>query len=76
LDDRHYCKLVVEYLEKFGQASREDIDGFLLAKLGDALNPKQKQTKIGNLLTGTRKEGLIHNTGSRGKPCWRLAKKE
>ena len=76
LDDRHYCKLVVEYLGKFGHASREDIDGFLLAKLGDALNPKQKQTKIGNLLTGMRKEGLIYNAGSRGKPCWRLAKKE
>jgi ATP-dependent DNA helicase RecG len=76
LDDRHYRKLVVEYLEKFGWASREDIDGFLLAKLGDALNAKQKQTKIGNLLTGMRKNGVIHNTGSRAKPCWQLAKKE
>lgn len=76
LDDRHYRKLVVEYLEKFREASREDVDGFLLAKLGDALDAKQKQTKIGNLLTGMRKAGVIHNTGSRAKPCWQLAKKE
>lgn len=76
LDDRHYRKLVVEYLEKFREASREDVDGFLLAKLGDALDAKQKQTKIGNLLTGMRKAGVIHNTGSRAKPCWQLAEKE
>lgn len=76
LDDRHYRKLVVEYLEKFREASREDIDGFLLAKLGDALDAKQKQTKIGNLLTGMRKAEVIRNTGSRAKPCWQLAEKE
>jgi ATP-dependent DNA helicase RecG len=76
LDDRHYRKLVVEYLEKFREASREDVDGFLLAKLGDALDAKQKQTKIGNLLTGMRKAGVIHNRGSRAKPCWQLAEKE
>lgn len=76
LDDQHYRKLVAEFLEKFGEASREDIDGFLLGKLGDALNAKQKVTKVGNLLTGMRKDGIIRNTGSRGKPCWQLAKKE
>lgn len=76
LDDKHYRKLVVEYLEKFEQASREDIDGFLLAKFSDALDAKQKLTKVGNLLTGMRKDEVIRNTGSRGKPCWQLAKKE
>lgn len=76
LDDQHYRKLVIEYLEKFGEASRQDIDGFLLAKFGDALDAKQKETKIGNLLTAMRKDGLIRNTGSRGRPCWQLVKKE
>jgi ATP-dependent DNA helicase RecG len=72
LDDGYYRKLVSEYLEKFGHASRADIDDLLMDKLSDVLAPKQKVAKIGNLLTSMRKAGIISNTGSRGLPCWQL----
>jgi len=75
LDDQHYRKLVVDYLEKFGQANREDIDGFLLDKLSDALDVRQKLKKISNLLTSMRKDGLIYNAGTKAQPSWRRAKK-
>lgn len=76
LDDGYYRKLVTEYLEKFGHASRTDIDGLLRDKLSDALDEKQKATKIGNLLTSMRKAGMIQNVGGRGLPRWTLVQVE
>ena len=72
-DDEFYAKLLMDYLEKFGQASREEINKLLLPKLSDALSPEQKNDKIGNLLTKLRRQGCICNAGSRGHPSWRLA---
>lgn len=72
LDDSHYKKLIVDYLAKFGQASRSDIDEFLKDKLSDALNDYQKTKKIGNLLTNMRRSGVIRNHGSDRVPDWRL----
>lgn len=72
-DDEFYAKLVIDYLQQSGQASRADIDKLLTDKLSDALTPEQKQRKIGNLLTKLRRRGRILNTGSRGKPEWTLA---
>lgn len=72
-DDEFYAKLITDYLQQFGQATRVEIDKLLLDKLSDALKPEQKQRKIGNLLTKLRRRGLILNTGSRGKPEWKLA---
>ena len=75
LDEGYYRKLVGEYLEKFRHASRADIDKFLKSKLSDALDGRQKETKISNLLTRMRKGGEIRNTGSRKAPRWELMKK-
>ena len=72
LDDQHYKKLITDYLSKFGQASRKDIDEFLKGKLSDALDDDQKSRKIGNLLTNLRRAGTIHNSGSNKAPEWRL----
>lgn len=71
-DDAHYEKLIREYLQKFGRASRKEIDELLLDKLSDALDEKQKLTKINNLLTKLRKDGVIHNTASKRAPAWAL----
>jgi len=71
LDDEHYTKLVVDYLAKFGQATRRELDDFLLDKLSDALDAKQKRVKISNLLAKMKRSGLIENAGSRTKPSWR-----
>ncbi|HET9034080.1 MAG TPA: RNA-binding domain-containing protein [Dokdonella sp.] len=72
-DDEFYAKLLTDYLEKFGKASRGEINKLLLGKLSDALNDTQKDNKVANLLTNLRRKGRIHNTGSRGHPVWRLA---
>lgn len=72
-DDEFYAKLLTDYLEKFGQASRAEVNKLLLDKLSDALTAEQKDDKIGNLLTKLRRNGRICNTGSRGHPIWKLA---
>lgn len=72
-DDEFYAKLLTDYLEKFAQANREEVNGLLLGKLSNALTVEQKNDKISNLLTKLRRNGLIRNTGSRGQPIWKLA---
>lgn len=72
-DDEFYAKLVLDYLKKFGRASRAEINILLLDKLSEALDAGQKEKKIANLLTKLRRAGRITNTGSRGQPLWKLA---
>jgi ATP-dependent DNA helicase RecG len=72
-DDEFYAKLLTDYLEKFGQANREEVNKLLLNKLSDALSVEQKDDKISNLLTKLRRNGVIRNSGSRGQPVWQLA---
>lgn len=74
-DDTFYAKLLTDYLEKFGQANRGDITDLLTTKLSDALDDKQKHSKISNLLTKLRRKKVIVNTGSDAAPCWRLAER-
>ncbi|OHC63213.1 MAG: transcriptional regulator [Rhodocyclales bacterium GWA2_65_19] len=69
----YYRTLLIEYLEKFGKASRTDIDALLFDKLSDALDGDQKLNKISNLITSMRRSGNIRNAGSRKTPQWVLA---
>lgn len=72
-DDVFYAKLITDYLLKFGNASRSEIDSLLRSKLSEALDDEQKENKISNLLTNLRRAGRIKNTGSRKAPRWQLA---
>lgn len=74
-DDEFYAKLITDYLEKFGQASRAEVSRLLMDKLSDALDDKQKYNKLSGLLTKLRRRGVIVNTGSDTAPCWRLAER-
>lgn len=74
-DDEFYVKLLTDYLEKFGQAGRAEINQLLLDKLSDSLSEKQKHTKISTLLTKLRRQGSIVNTGSDTGSCWVLTKR-
>ncbi|WP_432505732.1 RNA-binding domain-containing protein [Kineococcus arenarius] len=69
-DDTHYSRLVTDYLDRFGSATRQDLDLLLRDKLSDALSDEQKVSKISNLLTKMRRQGEIRNAGSRTKPRW------
>lgn len=72
-DDDYYAKLLTDFLEKFGQATRQEINQLLLSKLSDALDVKQKINKINNLLTKLRRRGVIENRGADKAPRWCLA---
>jgi len=56
--------------------NRAEINLFLLPKLSEALTEEQKISKINNLLTKWRKQGLIENLGSDRTPRWTLAAKK
>jgi len=71
-DDAFYTKLLTDYLEKFGHASRKEINTLLLDKLSDALSEEQKYNKISNLIAKLRQRGVIVNTNSDAAPRWQL----
>lgn len=75
-DDEYYAKLLMGYLEEFGEATRADINQLLLDKLSDALDDKQRASKINTLLTKWRRAGLIVNQGSDRASRWVLAERE
>ena len=69
-DDAFYKQQVMDYLEKFGAASREEIEKLIQDKLSEALDEDQKENKISNLITSMRRTGWIKNSGSRKAPKW------
>lgn len=76
IDKAYGQKMVVELLEKQGQATRQDFDNLLLEKLSDALDEGQKKNFIKNLLQEMRRDGVIRPVeGRRGIGAkWELSK--
>ncbi len=72
-DKDHYKKMIVAYLEQFGEAKREDIDKLLLDKLSDALDEVQKQNFVHNLLQEMRKDRVLDRVGASRWSKWHLA---
>jgi ATP-dependent DNA helicase RecG len=72
LDSKYYEDLLIEYIKKFGQASRKDIENLLIDKLPEVLNDKQKKYKIHNLLTYLKKEGKIVPDGVKRSVIWKI----
>ncbi len=70
--DSHYTALLTDLLRAQGQADRRDIDLLLRPVLSETLTEQQKATKITNLLTRLRRQGVIANRGSRTRPQWEL----
>ncbi len=58
-DDQYYKDLIVQYLKKYGKAQKKDFRKLLLDKLPDSMSEKQKEYKIGNLLSALRKQEII-----------------
>lgn len=71
-DDAFYAKLLTDYLQRYGSATRAEINRLLLPKLSELLSAEQKDNKVANLLTQLRRAGRIHNSGTRARPVWRL----
>jgi ATP-dependent DNA helicase RecG len=72
-DDAFYERLVIDFLSRFGSASRREIDELLLSKLSDGLDDEQKSNKVSYLLTRLRRAKRIRNAGTRKVPRWVLA---
>lgn len=73
-DDQYYRDLIVQYLKKYGKAQRKDIRKLLMDKLPDSLSDKQKEYKIGNLLSSLKRRGIIKTSSSnQQKSFWILA---
>lgn len=73
-DDKYYRNLIVEYLNNFGKATKDDIRQLLIDKLPDVLNENQKENKIRNLLYSMRVNGIIERDGNNNKTSkWQLS---
>lgn len=62
---------MTDYLAKYGQATRKDVDELLLAKMPDVLDASQKAHKIRNLLQAMRRDGVIYREGPKATAIWR-----
>jgi len=74
-NDAHYKDMIIEFLNKFETASRQDIDKLLMDKLSDVLSDTQKRKKISNLLYDmSKRDQSIKNLGNDFKSKWALLK--
>jgi ATP-dependent DNA helicase RecG len=73
-DNSYYKKLIIEFLTKYNQATRAELDDLLMNKLSNVLSDSQKRTKIRNLIYEmSKKENLIQNNSkSTATPIWVL----
>jgi ATP-dependent DNA helicase RecG len=71
-DDAHYRKLILDYLDQWQQAGRDEIRNLLLPILPTVLDAEQKEHKIHNLLTALRRNGIIRRTGPARSTKWML----
>ena len=72
-DDEYYKELIVSYIKQFGKGKKQNIRKLLLEKLPDALDEKQKENKISNLLAGLKRENVItSDSNNQQKSNWIL----
>ena len=68
----HYKNLVLEFLDKYGQASKDDVDKLILDILPEFLDKQQKANKVKNLLYAMSKRyKTIENKGINRNPIWK-----
>lgn len=72
--DEHYKKVILEYLEKYGQASKQEIDDLILDTLPSVLDERKKDNKIRNIVYAvSKKDKTIENAGTHRFPIWVLS---
>lgn len=70
VSDDYYMKMIVDYIEEFGEGKKADFEKLLLDKLPDILNTHQKSNKIKNLLQKLKSNGRIYPEGK----VWKMSK--
>jgi ATP-dependent DNA helicase RecG len=71
-----YAKSVTDHIEKFGHATRTEINRLLLNKLADGLSSDKKLIKINSLLTKLRHYRVIFNAGSDHASRWQMVPRD
>ena len=72
--DSHYKKMIVEYISKYGKASKKDIDALLLDILPSVLDEDQKANKVRNIVYAmSKRDKTIVNQGTTRHPDWVLS---
>lgn len=71
-DDRYFCDLILEFLNKFGEGRRADFERLLEGKLSDLLSARQKAVKIMHLLQRLRRDGKIEPRGRTRGAVWKI----
>jgi len=68
----YYKKLIINFINEYGFATRADIDSLLLDKLSDTLDIKQKKRSINNLLHEMSRKDLtiVNEAESRKASKW------
>ena len=70
--DEHYKKMILEYLDKYNNANKQDIDKLILDILPDILDENKKANKVRNLVYAmSKREKTIINTGTTRNPIWK-----
>jgi ATP-dependent DNA helicase RecG len=72
LKDEHYKKMILEYLDKYNTASKQDIDKLILDILPDILDMNKKANKVRNLVYAmSKRDKTIINKGTTRNPIWK-----
>jgi len=65
--------MILEFIKKNGQITKDEIDNLLLDKLPAVLDKQQQKNKIRNLIYAlSKKEQSIENQGTIRYPIWKL----
>jgi ATP-dependent DNA helicase RecG len=75
-DKTYYLDLIEKAIKEHKSLERNEINELLWNKLPEWMDDKQKNNKIGNLLSELRMKERIQNTGSFRKPNWSLKKSD
>lgn len=69
--DDHYKDMILQYLDQYGSATKEDIDRLILDILPKILDESQKENKVRNLLYSmSKRDKTIVNQGNNRSPKW------
>ncbi len=69
--DDHYKAMILEFIDKYGSASKEDIDKLVLDLLPKVLDESQRRNKVRNLIYAmSKRDKTIKNLGTSRYPKW------
>lgn len=74
LDNAYYKDYILTYIEKFGKATREEINNLIYPKLPTNMSEKNKNNRVRYIISQLKRENKIENEGSLTKSSWIVKK--